>query len=92
VGLALAVPQPNPFAGRTTLRYTLPKDADVTLEVIDLAGARVRTLERGVLPAGDHVATWDGRDARGARRAPGVYFVRLSDGISSLTRKVLLAN
>jgi hypothetical protein len=49
-------------------------------------------LARGVLPAGEHVASWDGTDARGVRRAPGVYFVRLSDGVSSLTRKVLLAN
>jgi type IV secretory pathway protease TraF len=91
-GLVLAVPQPNPFATSTVLRYRLPRDANVTLEVIDLAGQRVRTLERGLLLAGDHVATWDGHDARGERRAPGVYFVRLSDGASSLTRKVLLAN
>src|SRR5262249_18930647 len=91
-GLSLAPPQPNPFASRTTLRYTLPREANVTLEVIDLAGQRVRPLERGVLRAGEHFATWDGADARGARRAPGVYFVRVSDGVSSRTRKVLLAD
>jgi hypothetical protein len=90
--LALAAPQPNPFAGRASLRFTLARESGVTLEVIDLAGQRVRTLERGVLPAGEHVATWDGTDARGARRAPGVYFVRLTDGASSLTRKVLLTD
>jgi len=90
--LALAAPQPNPFAGRTSLRFSLPRASRVTLEVIDLAGQRVRTLERGVLPAGEHVAAWDGTDGRGARRAPGVYFVRLTDGAASLTRKVLLTD
>jgi type IV secretory pathway protease TraF len=91
-GLLLSLPQPNPFARLATLRFRLPRESDVTLEVIDLAGQRVNVLARGVLPAGEHVASWDGTDARGVRRAPGVYFVRLSDGVSSLARKVLLAN
>ena len=91
-GLLLSLPQPNPFARLATLRFRLPRESDVTLEVIDLAGQRVNVLARGVLPAGEHVASWDGTDARGVRRAPGVYFVRLSDGVSSLTRKVLLAD
>jgi len=91
-GLLLSLPQPNPFARLATLRFRLPRESDVTLEVIDLAGQRVNVLARGVLPAGEHVASWDGTDARGARRAPGVYFVRLSVGVSSLTRKVLLAD
>jgi len=37
------------------------------------------------------VASWDGTDARGSRRAPGVYFVRLTDGASAVTRKLLLS-
>jgi hypothetical protein len=90
--LALALPQPNPFARATTLRFRLPRESDVTLEVLDLAGQRVRTLVRDVLPAGEHVASWDGRDAAGARRRPGVYFIRLSDGAHTTARKVLLAN
>jgi len=90
--LELGPARPNPFVAGTTLRYRLPRESDVTVEVIDVAGQRVRTLERGVLPAGEHVASWDGTDARGARRAPGVYFVRLGDGVSTVTRKVLLTD
>jgi hypothetical protein len=90
--LELGPARPNPFTSGTALRYRLPRESDVTVEVIDLAGRSIRTLERGVLPAGEHVAGWDGTDARGSRRAPGVYFVRLSDGVSSVTRKVLLAD
>jgi hypothetical protein len=90
--LSLSAPQPNPFTGLTTLRFRLPRESDVTLEVLDLAGRPVRTLERGVRPAGEHVASWDGTDARGARRPPGVYFIRLVDGAGSVTRKALLAD
>jgi hypothetical protein len=88
-GLSLSLPQPNPFARVATLRFRLPRASDVTLEVIDLAGQRVNVLARGVLPAGEHVVSWDGTDARGVRRAPGVYFVRLSDGVDVRVRKVL---
>jgi flagellar hook assembly protein FlgD len=63
----------------------------VTLEVLDLAGQRVKLLESGALPAGEHVATWDGTDRRGARRAPGVYFVRLYDGTTAVSTKVVVA-
>ena len=90
-GLTLSRPQPNPFTRSATLRFMLPRESDVTLEVIDLAGERVKLLERGTLPAGEHVASWDGTDARGSRRAPGVYFVRLTDGASAVTRKLLLS-
>jgi hypothetical protein len=56
--------------------------------------SRASACERSsrVLPAGEHVASWDGTDARGARRCAGVYFVRLGDGVSTVTRKVLLTD
>jgi hypothetical protein len=90
-GLSLSLPQPNPLTRLATLRFRLPRAGDVTLEVLDLAGQRVKLLERGVLPAGEHVATWDGTDARGSRRAPGVYFVRLYDGTESVSTRVVVA-
>ncbi|MBD3368724.1 MAG: hypothetical protein GF405_11225, partial [Candidatus Eisenbacteria bacterium] len=46
--------------------------------VFNVRGERVRTLERGALPAGAHRATWDGLDAEGRSAASGVYFVRIS--------------
>jgi hypothetical protein len=38
----------------------------------------VRSLASGPLPAGEHFSAWDGRDQRGDRVRPGVYFVRLT--------------
>ena len=90
-GLSLSLPQPNPLTRLATLRFRLPRASDVTLEVLDLAGQRVKLLESGALPAGEHAATWDGTDARGSRRAPGVYFVRLSDGTTAVSTKVVVA-
>jgi len=74
----LAGARPSPFVGQTSLSFELAQESDVSLEVYDLRGARVRTLARGAHPAGRHTATWDGRDDDGRRAAAGVYLVRMS--------------
>jgi flagellar hook assembly protein FlgD len=45
-----------------------------------VASRLVRTVVNDKLPAGDHTATWSGRDHTGHRVAPGPYFVRLQAG------------
>jgi hypothetical protein len=85
----LAPPAPNPARGGVTFRFGLARDARVSLAIYDLAGRRVRALEGGTLPAGEHVATWDGRGERGERLAGGLYFLRLLSGDRVLTRPVV---
>jgi hypothetical protein len=87
---ALASPVPNPSAGATTVRFTLPRPDDVTLSIHDVAGRRVRSLARGTLAAGPHEAVWDGRDESGRPAASGVYFVRLRAAAGELQRRVVL--
>jgi hypothetical protein len=57
--IELAPAQPNPFAGRTSLRFRLPAEAHVRLSVVDVSGRRVAQLIDGLLPAGSHTATFD---------------------------------
>jgi flagellar hook assembly protein FlgD len=59
--------------------------------VFDVTGREVRRLIRGDLDAGRHLATWDGKDARGVRVASGVYWFRLeSQGTTRETRALVL--
>jgi hypothetical protein len=82
---------PNPFNPSTTIRFALPRDADVTLKVYDVAGRLVRTLlEREPRDAGVHDALWDGNDTGGNPVSSGVYFYRLTAGTETLTRKAVL--
>jgi hypothetical protein len=86
----------NPFRGTTTIRYRLPQQSPVTLEVFDLQGRRVARLVNGVqntgeytvrfgsgitTPAGDHIG----------RLASGVYFARMTAGSYAKTWKMVLA-
>jgi FlgD Ig-like domain len=74
---------PNPFNPRTTVAYFVGTAGRVAIDVYDLRGRRVKTLQRGNLSAGVHEVVWTGVDERGASVASGVYFIRLqtSDGV-----------
>ena len=77
---ALLPNAPNPFNPETTIRFALPVESAVTLEVFDALGQRVRTLVAEVRPAGMHQAVWDGRNEVGVQAGNGVYFYRLRAG------------
>lgn len=81
---------PNPFNPTTVIRFRLAETASVNLAVYDLKGRVVTILLEGLLPAGSHAVTWDGRTGRGEAVAAGVYFYRLQAGVRSLTRKLVL--
>ena len=82
---------PNPFNPRTTIYYSLPEQARVTIEIFDLSGRRIRQLVGGVRRAGEHAATWNGTNGAGKPVASGVYFYRLDAGGQTAVRKMVLA-
>ena len=83
--------RPNPFGGGTTIRFDVPRTAQVRIEVFDAQGRRVRTLADHSFEAGAHSISWDGTDASGRRAGPGVYLYRMtSTGFSEQKRMVLL--
>ena len=52
------VAYPNPFASRATFRFQIPRRTEVSLELLDARGRRVRDLSPGVRSRGSHVVTW----------------------------------
>ena len=81
---------PNPFNPKTRIRFELPQEGGVRLEVYDLVGRRVRTLLRGVFPEGSHEVVWDGRSDAGTQLASGVYYCRLHSPLGTALRRVTL--
>jgi len=59
------------------IAFDLPRAAQLSLDVYDVRGARVRSLRDEFVAAGPGVAVWDGRDDRGHLVAGGTYLVRL---------------
>jgi len=61
------------------------------LEIFDVRGRRVRTVHAGVLEAGAHSRTWDGR-TDGFRAAPaGVYFMVLHTAAGARSQRLVVA-
>jgi hypothetical protein len=83
-----ARPSPNPVRASLTLRYALPRQANVRLAIFDIAGRRVRELRSGTEPGGAHAIDWDLRDERGAPVGVGTYFARLEVEQRTLAHQV----
>jgi hypothetical protein len=81
---------PNPFNPATYIMFTLEQSSDIQLDVYNILGQHVTTLVDEFMPAGTHQVMWDGRDASGVNVSSGIYFYRLSDGLSIQTRKMIL--
>ncbi len=81
----LARNYPNPFDEFTTISFSIPEAAPVSLAVFDVLGRRVATLIDRTMSAGDH----DVRFEPGGL-ASGVYFYRLEVGEQTLTGRMLL--
>ncbi|HEX5130915.1 MAG TPA: T9SS type A sorting domain-containing protein [Candidatus Krumholzibacteria bacterium] len=91
IGRTVAISiSPNPFNPVTRIDYSVDGSTTVQLGVYDVSGRLVVRLVNENVTAGSYVATWDGRDARGASVASGIYFVRLDAGRQTLVRKAVL--
>jgi flagellar hook assembly protein FlgD len=73
----LAQNYPNPFNPTTTIRYSLPKDAYVSLKVYNLLGQEIATLTEESQSIGTFNVVWNGRNNFGAQVATGMYIYRL---------------
>jgi hypothetical protein len=75
--LTRVVVAPNPFNPATQVLVELSQDAEVSVEILDLRGRRVRVLHHGRLAAGLRRMRWDGRDGDGRAAASGAYLVHV---------------
>ncbi len=87
---AKVVNYPNPFSTKTTVFLSLPRTANVSVQVFNLLGAPVATLvDDEIMETTDHSLVWDGRSADGYEVASGVYLCRIRINGFSTTRKML---
>jgi PKD repeat protein len=68
---------PNPLNPQTKLAFETTKPGLVKVEMFDLQGRLVRTIQSAtIMNAGIHEFTVDGRGQSGEKLASGVYFIR----------------
>lgn len=90
VGARLEAAYPNPFTTGATIPFWLPFAGRAEIAIYDVRGARVRVVADRPFDSGSSVVHWDGHGDSSTRLPSGVYFVRLSAGDDTFTRKLLL--
>lgn len=73
----LSLAYPNPFHSHTTIRFSLDRPEQVSLNIYDMAGRWVETLANGPQSPGEHALIWDGTDSHGNAMPSATYFYRL---------------
>jgi hypothetical protein len=68
---------PNPFNPSTTIRYALPFNSDVSIEIYNVLGQRVRALVSENQLPGYYETSWNGQNDFGSAVASGVYVYRM---------------
>ena len=68
---------PNPFNPRTTIEFDLPDKGEVSLNIYDIKGRKVKEMLNAVLEAGTHSFIWNGRNEDDKEVASGIYFYEL---------------
>ena len=76
---------PNPFNPTTTIKYSVPKTANVKIVVYDVLGKEIQTLVDAQKPAGYYETEFNGSNI-----SSGIYFVRFTSDTYSTTKKIML--
>jgi len=84
-GYSLEQNYPNPFNPVTTIEFTLPVTAQVSISVYDISGQEVLQLVDKKFPAGTHNCIWNA-----AHLPSGIYYYRLTTDGYMVTRQALL--
>lgn len=77
---------PDPFHATTRIQYSLAAPTHVSVEVYNVLGQRVETLQSNTQPTGDHTVEWDATN-----HASGMYMVTLRANDNTHVRTVVLA-
>jgi hypothetical protein len=76
---------PNPFNPTTTIRYELPKDSFVVLEVFNTLGQQIARLVDSRQNAGQHMVQWNAQHV-----GSGMYFYRIKADNWFETKRMLV--
>ena len=68
---------PNPFNQSVSIRYDIPLDSKIKLNVYNINGEHIHTLLNGRKHAGTHTISWNGADKSGIDVASGTYIILL---------------
>lgn len=77
---------PNPFNESTVINYSISKDANVELHVMDLLGNVISTIDNSRKQSGNYKATWNAADV-----ASGMYLLQMKVDDQLIIKKIVVS-
>jgi hypothetical protein len=81
---------PNPFNPVTNITYDIPEVAQVTLDIYNISGQKVRTLAQGQHEPGRYRIQWNATNDYGNPLSSGMYIYRIRAGDFVSVKKLIL--
>ena len=80
---------PNPFTDETRIGFITEQDVSVSIDIHDLTGKIIRTMNSVPAGHGKHSVTWDGKYVTGKTVPAGIYFCTVTTGATTLRCKII---
>lgn len=68
---------PNPFNPLTNIKFSLPKESEVSIKIYNTIGKEIIELINETRSSGDYEIVWNGTDKNGNKVSSGVYFITM---------------
>ncbi|MCI0513512.1 C39 family peptidase [candidate division KSB1 bacterium] len=82
---------PNPFNAQTWISYELKQAGGVEIQIFNILGEKIFTLESRFRPAGRHTIAWDGTNLAQQPVPSGAYYYRLIyKNKDKITKKLII--
>ncbi|MBN1997024.1 T9SS type A sorting domain-containing protein, partial [candidate division KSB1 bacterium] len=85
-----AVNYPNPFNPTTRISYQVREPGNVSVEIFNIQGQMIRTLQDRYHESGEFSAHWDGLDDNGQAVASGTFIYRIHTPAGSVSKQMTL--
>ncbi|MDD2889568.1 MAG: C25 family cysteine peptidase [bacterium] len=88
--LSISQTMPNPFNKKTLLSFSVPENANVKINVFNLAGQHIKTLFNNTVKPGTYNVYWYGKDTNENPAPTGIYFIKIEGIGDTKVRKLIL--
>jgi len=88
---------PNPFNLQSsdrstgmTISYNIPLNGNVQIDIFNIKGQKVTSLQNEFVNSGENSVNWDGRDNTNSVVSSGIYYYRITSGQFTEMKKIML--
>ena len=87
--ISRVITMPNPFALQINFCLETKTATKTQIQIFNLRGQKIKTIQSGALPAGKHNIFWDGCDYQGKPVPSGIYLWRMENAQGHQQGKIL---